>query len=289
MTEDINPRTVDIDRLSTLEMLRRMNAEDAAVTGAVAAELPSIAAVVDAVTAALSAGGSLIYAGAGTSGWLGALDAAECVGTFGTDPAQVRALVAGGLTVTPELGASAEDDEAQGERDVEGAGVGPRDVVVGITASGRTPYVLGALRSARARSARAVALVAAPGSPATRLSDLVIAPVTGPEVIAGSTRMKAATAQKLVLNMISTGAMIRLGRTYGNLMVNLRANNAKLRQRALRVVIAATAAAPEEAEHALAAADGDARTAIVMLLAGTDASDAQARLARAGGLVRAAL
>lgn len=289
MTEDINPRTVDIDRLPTVEMLRRMNAEDATVTGAVAAELPSIAAVVDAVTAALSAGGSLIYAGAGTSGWLGALDAAECVGTFGTDPAQVRALVAGGLTVTPELGASAEDDEAQGERDVEGAVVGPRDVVVGITASGRTPYVLGALRCARTRGARTVALVAASGSPATRLGDLVIAPVTGPEVIAGSTRLKAATAQKLVLNMISTGAMIRLGRTYGNLMVNLRAQNAKLRQRALRVVIAATAAAPEEAERALAAADGDARTAIVMLLTGADAAAAQARLARAGGLVRAAL
>jgi N-acetylmuramic acid 6-phosphate etherase len=289
MTEDINPRTADIDRLPTLEMLQRINAEDATVAGVVASELPAVAAVVDAVAASLTDGGRLIYAGAGTSGWLGALDAAECVGTFGTEPAQVRALVAGGLTVTPELGAGVEDDEAQGERDVAGAQVGPRDVVIGITASGRTPYVLGALRCARARGARTVAIVAIPASPAAQRADLVIAPATGPEAIAGSTRMKAATAQKLVLNMISTGAMIRLGRTYGNLMVNLRAHNAKLRQRALRVVVAATGADAEDAERALAAADGDARTAIVMLLTGANAVDAGARLARAGGLLRAAL
>ncbi len=289
MTEDTNPRTREIDLMPTLDILNTIASEDCGVAAAVANEIPNIAALVDCAVRALGAGGRLLYVGAGTSGWLGALDAAECPGTYGTDPEMVRAIVAGGATVAPELGAAAEDDEEQGARDVEQAVVTERDVVLGISASGRTPYVIGGLTVACAHGAVTGALVAARETPLAALTDVVIAPETGPEVIAGSTRMKAATAQKLVLNMLSTATMVRLGYTYSNLMVNVRVHNQKLRARAQRIVVAATGVAPAEAEHALTLADSDVKTALVMLLADVDVTEARQRLVRAGGVVRKAL
>ncbi len=288
-TEDSNPRTADLDTLPTAEILRRINAEDATVAGAVAEELPAIAAVVERVVAAFNRGGRLIYAGAGTSGRLAMLDAAECPPTYGIDPGRVQGLLAGGPMAMTTSVEAAEDDEAQGAREVDALGVGADDVVLGIAASGRTPYVVGALRRARARGACAVALVGNRDGPVAAAAELVIAPRTGPEAVTGSTRMKAGTAQKMVLNMISTAAMVRTGHTYGNLMVDLHASNSKLRDRARRIVVQATGAGPEAAAEALSAAGGHAKTAIVMLRAGVDAQEARARLEQAGGRVRQAI
>lgn len=288
-TEEANPRTAEIDALSTAEILRRINEEDATVAAAVARELPAITAVVERVVAAFQAGGRLIYVGAGTSGRLGVLDAAECPPTYGTDRRQVQALIAGGPPAMVSSVEAAEDDQAAGARAMDEAKVGERDVVVGIASSGRTPYVAGALRRARARGACAVALVNNPAGPVAAAAELVIAPQTGPEVVTGSTRMKAGTAQKLVLNMISTTAMIRTGHTYGNLMVDMHASNSKLRARAQRIVAQASGCAEDEAAQALAGADGEVKTAIVMLRQGLTAAEARARLARAGGIVRRAL
>ena len=288
-TEDLNPRTVDIDTLPTFQILRRINAEDATVAAAVERELPAIAAVVDRVVDAFRAGGRLIYVGAGTSGRLGVLDAAECPPTYSTDPRQVQALLAGAPAALTRSVEGAEDDEAQGAREVDALAVDGRDVVLGIAASGRTPYVVGALRRARERGAWTAALVANPDGPVAATAELVIAPRTGPEVIAGSTRMKAGTAHKMVLNMISTAAMIRTGHTYGNLMVNVQATNSKLRERVRRIVAQATGVDAETAARALAEADGQVKTAIVMLLAGVPAAEARERLARADGVVRRAL
>lgn len=288
-TEEANLRTTDIDALSTAEILRRINDEDATVAGAVARELPAITAVVERVVAAFQAGGRLIYVGAGSSGRLGVLDAAECPPTYGTDRRQVQALIAGGPPAMIASVEAAEDDQAAGARAMDEVEVGERDVVIGIASSGRTPYVAGALRRARARGACAVALVNNPAGPVAAAAELVIAPQTGPEVVTGSTRMKAGTAQKLVLNMISTTAMIRTGHTYGNLMVDLHASNSKLRARARRIVAQASGRADDEAARALAGADGEVKTAIVMLLLGLTAAQARDRLACAGGIVRRAL
>jgi N-acetylmuramic acid 6-phosphate etherase len=288
-TEDSNPGTVDIDTLPTSLILRRINAEDATVAPAVERELPAIEAVVDRVVDAVRAGGRLIYVGAGTSGRLAVLDAAECPPTYNTDPRQVQALLAGAPVALTRSVEGAEDDEAQGSRDVDALGVDRRDVVLGIAASGRTPYVVGALRRARQRGACTAALVANPDGPVAATAELVIAPRTGPEVIAGSTRMKAGTAHKMVLNMISTAAMIRTGHTYGNLMVNLQATNSKLRERARRIVAQATGVDAQTAARSLAEADGQVKTAIVMLLSGVPAAEARERLARADGVVRRAL
>ena len=288
-TEDSNPYTVDIDTLPTSQVLRRINAEDATVAAAVERELPAITAVVDRVVDAFRAGGRLIYVGAGTSGRLAVLDAAECPPTFSTDPRQVQALLAGAPTALTRSVEGTEDDEAQGAREVDALAVDRRDVVLGIAASGRTPYVAGALRRARERGAFTAALVANPDGPVAAAAELVIAPRTGPEVIAGSTRMKAGTAHKMVLNMISTAAMIRTGHTYGNLMVNVQATNSKLRERARRIVAQATGVDAGSAVRALAEADGQVKTAIVMLLAGVPAAEARERLARADGVVRRAL
>ena len=288
-TEDSNPRSVDIDTLPTREILQRINAEDATVAPAVARELPAIEAVVDRVVDAFRAGGRLIYVGAGTSGRLGVLDAAECPPTYSTDPRQVQALLAGAPAALTRSVEGAEDDEAQGAREVDALAVDGRDVVLGIAASGRTPYVVGALRRARERGATAAALVANPAGPVAATAELVIAPQTGPEVVAGSTRMKAGTAQKMVLNMISTAAMIRLGHTYGNLMVNVQATNSKLRERARRIVASVTGVDADTAARALADADGQVKTAIVLLLAGVPAAEARERLTRADGVVRRAL
>jgi N-acetylmuramic acid 6-phosphate etherase len=288
-TEDRNPRTIDIDTLPTSQILRQINAEDATVAPAVERELPAIEAVVDRVVDAFRAGGRLIYVGAGTSGRVAVLDAAECPPTYSSDPRQVQALLAGAPVALTRSVEGAEDDEAQGARDVDALAVDQRDVVLGIAASGRTPYVVGALRRARERGATAAALVANPDGPVAATAELVIAPRTGPEVIAGSTRMKAGTAHKMVLNMISTAAMIRTGHTYGNLMVNVQATNSKLRERARRIVAQATGADAETTARSLADADGQVKTAIVMLLAGVPAAEARERLARAGGVVRRAL
>jgi len=288
-TEDINPRTVDIDLVSTAEMLRRINAEDARVAEAVGRELVSVEAVVERVVAALTAGGRLIYVGAGTSGRLGVLDAAECPPTYGTDPRQVQAVLAGGPVAMTRSVEAAEDDEEQGAGAVETLGVGTRDVVLGIASSGRTPYVVGALRRARARGSYTAALVGNADGPVAAMAHVVIAPQTGPEVVAGSTRLKAGTAQKLVLNMISTAVMIRMGHTLGNLMVDMRATNTKLRARAQRIVVHATGRAANDVARALGDADGEVKTAIVMLRADIGADEARYRLARAHGVVRGAL
>ncbi len=288
-TEEINPRTVDIDALPTGEILRRINDEDALVAGAVAAELATIEAVVERVVGAFGQGGRLIYVGAGSSGRLGVLDAAECPPTYGTPQRQIQAIIAGGTPAMIHSVEAAEDDEARGENEIIACGVDARDVVLGIAASGRTPYVIGALRAARSRGACTVALVGNRDGPVAAVADLVIAPDTGPEVVAGSTRMKAGTAQKLVLNMISTAAMIQTGHTYVNLMVDMQTSNAKLRARARRIVAQAIDAPLTVAAEALEQADGEIKTAIVMYRTGHSTSDAQWLLARAGGVVRLAL
>ena len=288
-TEEVNPRTVDIDRLPTLEILQRINAEDATVAEAVARELPIIAAVVDRVVDAFAQGGRLIYVGSGTSGRLGVLDAAECPPTYGTHPQQVQALLAGAPMAMTASVEDAEDDEAAGARAVRDVGVDGRDVVLGIASSGGTPYVVGALREARSCGATVAALVANPDGDVAAAAEFVIAPHTGTEVIAGSTRMKAGTAQKLVLNMISTAAMIRTGRTFGNLMVDMKPRNSKLRTRARRIVMLAAQCDEETAANALSAADGEVKTAILMLLAGLQAAEARDKLASASGVIRRAL
>jgi N-acetylmuramic acid 6-phosphate etherase len=241
------------------------------------------------VARALTSDGRLIYVGAGSSGRMGVLDAAECYPTYGVDQSQVVALIAGGPAAVTRAVEAAEDSEQRGAEDIDTLDVAAPDVIVGIAASGHTPYVVGALRRARERGAYTVALVGNGAGSVAAAAELVIAPETGPEVIAGSTRMKAGTAQKLVLNMLSTTAMILTGRTYGNLMVNMRAVNAKLRERMRRIVAEAGHASPEAAEAALAASDYDMKTAIVMLLSGVDAGEARLRLERAAGVVRHAL
>jgi N-acetylmuramic acid 6-phosphate etherase len=265
------------ERRDTLELVELMNAADATVHAAVAAAAPAIATVVDAVAERLRAGGRLVYVGAGSSGLLAALDAFECEATFSMEPGIVVALVAG--SGAPALAqAAAEDDREAGARELSALGIGPGDVVVGVSASGSTPYVLGAIDAAQRAGALTACVVAAYASELGRLVTHEVAVVVGPEFIAGSTRLKAGTAQKLVLNAISTIAMIRLGKTYGNLMVDVAAANEKLAARVRRIVATASGASREQVESALAAADGDARVAIVSLLAGVDADTARRRL-----------
>lgn len=288
-TEDVNPRTVDIDQLETIEILRRINDEDALVAPAVTRELESVAVVVEAVVQALRAGGRLIYVGSGTSGRLGVLDAAECPPTYGIDPRQVQAVLAGGAAAMTTSIEDAEDDAVAGAQAMLALAVGPQDVVLGIASSGRTPFVVGALEHARACGARTAALVANPQGPVAAAAEWVIVPWTGPEVITGSTRMKAGTAQKLILNMISTTAMIRLGHTYGNLMVDMQPRNDKLRIRAQHIVALATGCDPSIAAATLDAANGEIKTAILMLLCDMPAAEARERLAQANGVVRDAL
>jgi N-acetylmuramic acid 6-phosphate etherase len=279
----------DLDLRSTRELVGLMNREDAGVPEAVAAAADEIAAAIDAVVERLARGGRLIYAGAGSSGLLASLDAAECEATFSLAPGTVLALVAGGTTAPPLEQAAAEDDGAAGERELRALDPTEADVVVGVSASGTTPYVLGAIGAAREYGALTIALVSAPGSKLAQGADRELRVVVGPEVLAGSTRLKAGTAQKLVLNMISTIAMIRLGKTFGDLMVDVAPVNEKLRARVRRIVREASGAAPERADDALAAAHGDAKVAIVSLLAGVDVDAARARLDRADGNVRSAL
>ena len=283
-------RRADSDQASrsTLELVQSMNEEDASVPSAVAAVGDQLAAAIDAVVDRLAAGGRLIYAGAGSSGRIAELDAEECEGTFSTAPGQVVALVAGAGLPSAEREA-AEDDAEAGRRAIEELAVSSADAVVGVSASGRTPYVLAALAAASEARALTVALTAVEGSELARLADHDLAVVVGPEFVAGSTRLKAGTAQKLVLNTISTVAMIRLGKTYDGLMVDVRASNEKLAARARRVVRLATGVSDDEADRALAEADGSAKVAIVALLAGVDAASARERLARSAGHVTAAV
>jgi N-acetylmuramic acid 6-phosphate etherase len=277
------------ERRETLELVELMNQADAAVPAAVGAVATDIAAVVDAVAERLRTGGRLVYVGAGSSGMIAALDASECEATFSVPAGVVVALVAGGASAAAIAQAAAEDDGESGARDVLAIQVGPADAVVGVSASGSTPYVLAALESARAAGAFTACVVAAPHSPLGRLVEREIAVVVGPEFLAGSTRLKAGTAQKLVLNAISTVSMIRLGKTYGNLMVDVAAANEKLAARVRRIVATASGASRQQVDDALAAADGDARVAIVSLLAGVDAPTARHRLDRSDRSIAAAL
>jgi len=274
-------RSDELELLSTRELVALLNAEDATVAGAVAEAGAALATAIDAITVRLARGGRLVYAGAGTSGRLAALDALECGPTFGSPPGEVIAVVADGE--------DAEDDSARGDADLRALAIGPDDAVVAVSASGSTPYTRAALEAARAAGALTVAVVSVRDSELGAAAEHEIAVVVGPEVLAGSTRLKAGTAQKLVLNSISTATMIRLGRTYAGLMVSVVPDNAKLRERARRNLVVASGATEDEVDTALAAAGGDARVALVSLLAGVDPSTARARLDGAGGSVREAL
>ncbi|WP_418957750.1 N-acetylmuramic acid 6-phosphate etherase [Streptomyces tritici] len=288
-TEAFRPELAEIDRLPTLDLARLMNGEDTAVPRAVAARLPEIAAAIDAVAARMARGGRLIYAGAGTAGRLGVLDASECPPTFNTDPSRVVGLIAGGPTAIAEAVEGAEDSAELAATDLQRLGLAPDDTVVGVSASGRTPYAVGAVTHARAAGALTVGLSCNEDSPLGAAAEHALEIVTGPELLTGSTRLKAGTAQKLVLNMISTITMIRLGKTYGNLMVDVRASNDKLHARSRRIVSLATGAPDAEIEKALVAADGEVKTAILMILADVDAKEAERRLAGSAGHLRAAL
>ncbi|AKH90281.1 N-acetylmuramic acid 6-phosphate etherase [Edwardsiella tarda] len=289
VTESRNPASAAIDTLSTLAMLRVINAEDQRVAPAVEATLPQVAELVDKVVEAFAQGGRLIYCGAGTSGRLGILDASECPPTYGTPAQQVVGLIAGGHPAILAAVENAEDDRDQGAQDLRDLHFTSRDVLVGIAASGRTPYVLGAMVYAKQQGATVAAIVCNPGSEMSLAADIAIEPVVGAEVVTGSSRMKAGTAQKLVLNMITTGAMIRSGKVYGNLMVDVAATNAKLLQRQVNIVMAATECDLHQAEAALNACDRHCKTAILMLLSGVSAEEARAMLARHHGFIRQAL
>ncbi|MFD8763848.1 N-acetylmuramic acid 6-phosphate etherase [Streptomyces mirabilis] len=288
-TEAFRPELSEIDRLSTLEIAKIMNAEDATVPTAVATQLPRIAAAIDAVAERMSRGGRLIYAGAGTAGRLGVLDASECPPTFNTDPSEVVGLIAGGPSAMVTSVEGAEDSKELAEADLKELSLTPDDTVVGVSASGRTPYAVGAVEHARARGALTIGLSCNAHSALAAAAEHGIEIVVGPELLTGSTRLKAGTAQKLVLNMLSTITMIRLGKTYGNLMVDVRASNEKLRARSRRIVALATGASDEEIEQALAATDGEVKNAILTILGGVDGPTAARLLEESDGHLRAAL
>ncbi|WP_375056383.1 N-acetylmuramic acid 6-phosphate etherase [Zobellella sp. DQSA1] len=288
-SEGRNPDTLDIDLKSTLDIVTTINAQDKLVPVAVARVLPEIAAAVDLIVEALRRGGRLVYLGAGTSGRLGVLDASECPPTFSVPAGMVVGLIAGGEAAMFRAQEGAEDNAARGEQDLRDIDLSDKDLVVGIAASGRTPYVLGGLRYARKLGAGTVALACNPGSAIGREAAIAIEPEVGPEVITGSTRLKSGTAQKLVLNMLSTASMIRLGKVYQNLMVDVNASNKKLEARAIRIVMQATDADEATAVRALAEADREVKLAILMLLSGLGKAEAQARLQRGQGVLRRAL
>lgn len=284
-TEQRNPNTVNIDTLSTLDMVKLINQEDHQVAEAVALVTDKIAEAVDVIAARLSTGGRLIYCGAGTSGRLGILDAVECPPTYSTDPETVQALMAGGYGAIFKAVEGAEDSKELGVTDMQSIGFSAKDVLVGIAASGRTPYVLGCMEYARDLGAPTVAVTCCPGSTLDRFADIGIAPAPGPEVVTGSTRMKSGTAQKMVLNMLSTGAMIKLGKVYGNLMVDVKPSNEKLVRRCVTIVCSATDCAEAEAVEALEQCGYHPKTAIVMILRSVDAETADRLLEAAGGRI----
>ncbi|MEI3775157.1 N-acetylmuramic acid 6-phosphate etherase [Pectobacterium brasiliense] len=289
VSETRNPATMALDQLSTLEMMHAFNQEDRKVPEAIAQVLPAIAEAVDLATASLQEGGRLIYLGAGTSGRLGVLDASECPPTFGVPHGLVIGLIAGGPGALLKAVEGAEDDPALGEADLKALDVTAADMVVGLAASGRTPYVIGALRYARDVGCRTAAISCNPHSPIAQEAQVAISPVVGPEALTGSTRLKSGTAQKLVLNMISTGAMVKLGKVYQNLMVDVKATNVKLLDRACRIVVEATGAEREKAQQALVQADNEVKPAILMLLANIDVAAARERLKQHNGYLREAL
>jgi N-acetylmuramic acid 6-phosphate etherase len=288
LTEAAHPASAEIDALPTLEMLRVINAADAEVAPAVGRELEHIAQAVDAIAARLETGGRLFYMGAGTSGRLGVLDASECPPTFNTPPEMVQALIAGGDRALRYAVEHAEDDPELGRRDLMERAFCAQDALVGIAASGRTPYVLGGLTYARETGAFTVALSCTTNSQIAAVADVAITPLVGPEIISGSTRMRAGTATKLVLNMLSTGVMIRLGYVYGNLMVNVQPTNSKLSARAQRIIAQITGVSYEQAARLLEEA-GSVRVAIIMHQLKLSRSEAEARLRQAKGRLRAAL
>lgn len=289
LTEQRNPASEGIDGLPTGQILRIINAEDSKVAEAVAAEISNVARAVDAIVAAMRRGGRLFYIGAGTSGRLGVLDAAECPPTFNVPPELVEGIIAGGEQALARATEVSEDDPALGARDLTGRGFTARDVLVGIAASGRTPYVLGAAAEARRLGAVTIGLSCTPDSELARAVDIAITPLPGPEIIAGSTRMKAGTATKLVLNMLSTAAMIRLGHVFGNLMVNVQPKNTKLIDRARRIIAEAAGVDQQRAAALLDQSGGNVRVAIVMARLGLARQEAEARLEACGGRVSEAL
>lgn len=289
VTESRNHHSEHIDTLSTLEMLKVINNEDKKVPFAVEATLPHIARLVDKVVTAFSQGGRLIYCGAGTSGRLGILDASECPPTYGTPHDMVIGLIAGGHKAILQAVENAEDNVQLGAEDLRQLNFNAKDVLVGIAASGRTPYVIGALEYARSLGAVTGAISCNPDSPIAQRADIAITPIVGPEVVTGSSRMKAGTAQKLVLNMITTGAMIKMGKVFGNLMVDVEATNAKLIERQIRIVMQATECDRATAEQALAQCQRHCKTAILMILAGVNAQQATQLLAKNKGFIRQAL
>jgi N-acetylmuramic acid 6-phosphate etherase len=289
LTEHRNSASRNLDRMSAIEIVRLMNREDRKVAQAVQRELPAVARAVDAIVRGISNGGRLIYVGAGSSGRMAVLDAAECPPTFGTPPQLVRALIAGGKPAVTGAVEGAEDASANGARDLRNAKLTRNDVVFGIAASGTTPYVIGALQFAQRRGATTVAITSNRNAPITRHAQIVIAPEVGPEVLTGSTRLKAGTSQKLVLNMLSTASMVRLGHVYQNLMIDVALTNQKLRDRGLRILAEASGTDLSTAKRVLRQAGHDLRVALVMLKLNLDASKARARLTKAKGNLRKAL
>jgi len=289
LTEQANPASAAIDTVGTEAALRIINREDAKAAEAVEREIPAIARAVDAIADAMERGGKLFYIGAGTSGRLGVLDAAEIPPTFGAPPDLVIGIIAGGEAAVNRATEASEDDPANGARDLAKHGFTARDVLVGLAASGRTPYVLGAIAEARRLGAVTVGVSCIPDSELARAADIAITPLVGPEVIAGSTRLKAGTAQKLVLNMLSTAVCIRLGYVYGNLMVNVQPKNSKLADRARRIIAAAAEVSQERADELLEASGGQVAVAIVMSRKGCVRGEAERLLAESGGRVSKAL
>lgn len=289
VTETRNPRTMDIDAKSTTEILQLINAEDSAIPGIVAGEIPYIAQATDLVVETLKAGGRLIYIGAGTSGRLGVLDASECPPTYGTDPDMIQGIIAGGYKALLRSQEGAEDVFEDGRRDLEEIGFNSKDVVFGIAASRRTPYVLGALHYAKSIGAKTIYLTCNPRNEVSIEVDVLICPVVGPEVVMGSTRMKAGTATKLILNMVTTAAMIRMGKVYGNLMVDLRMTSKKLEERSKRVVMMVAGVSYDAAAELLEKANGHVKTALVMALANVNAEEARARIEKTDGVIRKAI
>lgn len=289
VSEERNPRTMGIDLMPTAEIVATINAEDRLVPEAVGKTLPQVAQAVDRIVEAFNKGGRLIYIGAGTSGRLGVLDASECPPTFGVPPTMVVGVIAGGLGALVSAVEGAEDSATGGAADLRAIDLSNRDVVVGIAVSGRTPYVIGALNYAKSLGAVTVGLTCNPASAIAGMADISIAPLVGPEVVTGSTRLKSGTAQKLVLNMLSTASMIRIGKTYQNLMVDVRTSNAKLLARAVRIVMQATDCPEQVAETALERTGNDVKLAILTILTGQDVEAARAAMTSAGGFLRRAL
>ncbi len=289
VSEGRNARTMDIDLLDSLGVVQRINEEDKFVPSAVERVLPEVAAAVDRIVEAFRKGARLVYVGAGTSGRLGVLDASECPPTFGVPETMVVGLIAGGQEALLRAVEGAEDDALQGERDLREVDLAADDVVVGIAVSGRTPYVIGALKYAQSVGATTVALSCNPASTIAAISDIAISPVVGPEILTGSTRMKSGTAQKLILNMLTTASMIRIGKTYQNLMVDVSATNEKLLARAVRIVMQATGCEVEDAKRVLDLTGHDVKLAILIVMTGMGVDEGRAALRDAGGFLRPAI